>query len=94
VTKHFRHIVRVTGGILLVLVGLVGLIMPIMPGWVFIIPGLVLLADYFPPIRRLLEWAKNKLEEQTGPHLRKWEKSPQQPGSPTEPPGEGAPPNP
>jgi uncharacterized protein YqgC (DUF456 family) len=53
----------VLAGIGLVLIGLVGLVMPIMPGWVFIIPGLVLLADYFPPIRRLLEWARQKLEE-------------------------------
>jgi hypothetical protein len=34
-----------------------------MPGWVFIIPGLVILADHFPPIHRLLEWAKAKVEE-------------------------------
>jgi len=33
-----------------------------MPGWVFIIPGLMILADYFPPARRLLDWAKAKYE--------------------------------
>jgi uncharacterized membrane protein YbaN (DUF454 family) len=62
-TRYARHVARIVGGILLVLIGIVGLIMPIMPGWVFIIPGLVLLADYFPPIRRLLDWAQQKLEE-------------------------------
>jgi uncharacterized protein YqgC (DUF456 family) len=56
-------VARVVAGFGLVLIGLVGLVMPIMPGWVFIIPGLMLLADYFPPIRRLLDWAKLKLEE-------------------------------
>jgi hypothetical protein len=30
----------------------------------------VLLADYFPPIRRLLEWARQKLEENSS-RLRK-----------------------
>ncbi|HYI94851.1 MAG TPA: PGPGW domain-containing protein [Bryobacteraceae bacterium] len=45
------------------LIGLVGLIMPIMPGWIFIIPGLVILADHSPAIRRLLEWAKGKFED-------------------------------
>jgi uncharacterized membrane protein YbaN (DUF454 family) len=57
-----RHLLRITGGFCLIAIGLVGLILPIMPGWVFVIPGLILLADYFPPIRRLLDWAKAKLE--------------------------------
>lgn len=55
-----RRAVRIATGLILVLVGVVGLIMPIMPGWIFLIPGLVILADHFPPIRRLLEWAKRK----------------------------------
>ena len=37
-----------------------------------------LLADYFPPIRRLLDWAKRKLEEEGGSYLRKYKKSPKQ----------------
>lgn len=45
---------------MLVLVGITGLIMPIMPGWIFLIPGLVILADYFPPVRRLVDWARAK----------------------------------
>lgn len=57
-----RHVLRIAGGFFLVGLGLVGLVMPIMPGWALIIPGLILLADYFPPIRRLLDWAKAKLE--------------------------------
>jgi uncharacterized membrane protein YbaN (DUF454 family) len=58
-----RAIFRICLGILLILVGIVGLILPIMPGWVFIIPGLVILAEYFHPIRRVVDWAKRKLEE-------------------------------
>ena len=61
-----RKVLRIAAGIGLVLIGIVGLILPIMPGWVFIIPGLAILADYFPPIRRLLDWAKSKLEGATG----------------------------
>ncbi|OYW08420.1 MAG: hypothetical protein B7X34_08685, partial [Acidobacteriia bacterium 12-62-4] len=49
-------------GIGLVIVGVIGLIVPVMPGWIFLIPGLVILADYFPPIRRLVDWAKAKME--------------------------------
>ena len=62
-TQIAKHAARIIAGICLVLIGIVGLILPIMPGWVFIIPGLVLLADYFPPIRRLLNWAEQKLED-------------------------------
>jgi uncharacterized membrane protein YbaN (DUF454 family) len=58
-----KAVFRIILGTVLILVGIVGLIMPIMPGWVFIIPGLVILADYFPPIHRLLQWARRKLEE-------------------------------
>jgi uncharacterized membrane protein YbaN (DUF454 family) len=59
-----RHLLRLIGGILLVLLGIAGLILPIMPGWVFLIPGLAILGDYFPPIKRLLQWAREKFEGQ------------------------------
>jgi uncharacterized membrane protein YbaN (DUF454 family) len=55
-----RKLLRPFSGIFLVVLGVLGLILPIMPGWVFLIPGLVILADYFPPIKRLVEWAKAK----------------------------------
>jgi uncharacterized protein YqgC (DUF456 family) len=54
---------KILGGMSLIIIGLVGLVMPIMPGWLFIIPGLVILSEYFPPIRRLVDWAKRKLED-------------------------------
>ncbi len=57
-----RAILRIASGIGLVIVGVIGLIVPVMPGWIFLIPGLVILADYFPPIRRLVDWAKAKME--------------------------------
>ena len=58
-----KKILKIVSAIGLILIGIVGLIMPIMPGWVFIIPGLVILGEYFPPARRLLEWARRKLED-------------------------------
>ena len=57
-----RAILRIASGIGLVIVGIIGVILPVMPGWIFLIPGLVILADYFPPIRRLVDWAKAKME--------------------------------
>jgi len=55
-----KHPLRITFGIILVIIGMIGGLIPIFQGWVFGIPGLIILADYFPPIKRLLDWAKNK----------------------------------
>ena len=51
---------RIIFGLVLVFLGILGSLLPVIPGFVFLIPGLVILADYFPPVRRLLEWAKRK----------------------------------
>ncbi|MFN0169359.1 MAG: PGPGW domain-containing protein [Bryobacteraceae bacterium] len=51
---------RLIAGFGLVLLGVIGLILPVMPGWLFLIPGLIILAERFPAVRRLLDWAKKK----------------------------------
>lgn len=55
-----KHVFRISLGIVLVLIGAIGGLIPIFQGWIFGIPGLIILADYFPPIKRLLSWAKRK----------------------------------
>ena len=55
-----RHTFRITLGIVLVIIGLIGGFIPIFQGWLFGIPGLIILADYFPPFKRILNWAKRK----------------------------------
>ena len=55
-----RHTARITFGIALVIIGLIGGLIPVFQGWMFGIPGLIILADYFPPIKKLLNWAKKK----------------------------------
>ncbi|CAN5798465.1 hypothetical protein BH23ACT5_BH23ACT5_24490 [soil metagenome] len=42
-----KRLARITAGGVLVVVGLVGLVMPVMPGWLFIIPGLTLWSSEF-----------------------------------------------
>jgi hypothetical protein len=42
-----------------------------MPGWVFIIPGLMILAEHSPLAHRLLQWGKARAEQATG---RSWGK--------------------
>lgn len=58
-----RKVGRIAVGVGLILIGIVGLILPVMPGWVFIIPGLVILSDHSPRIKRVLEWARRKFED-------------------------------
>jgi hypothetical protein len=58
-----KKIVKIGVGLGLILIGIIGLILPVMPGWAFIIPGLIILAEYFPVVRRLLDWAKFRIED-------------------------------
>lgn len=46
--------IDVTFGVLAVLAGLAGLVLPFLPGWVPIVAGIVLLAGRIPPLRHLL----------------------------------------
>ena len=55
-----KHTLRITFGIILVIIGMIGGLIPIFQGWIFGITGLIILADYFPPVKRLLNWAKKK----------------------------------
>jgi len=57
-----KHSLKIAFGIILVLVGIVGGLIPIFQGWVFGIPGLIILAEYFPPLKKILDWAKDKYE--------------------------------
>ena len=61
-----KHAVRIALGLTLVIVGLIGGLIPIFQGWVFGIPGLVILADYFPPLKNLVSWGKKKYKKATG----------------------------
>jgi hypothetical protein len=44
-----------------------------MPGWVFLIPGLIILADFFPPIHRLVQWGKSRMEDELD---KRWTRKP------------------
>ena len=55
-----KQTIKITIGVTLVIIGIIGGFIPIFQGWIFGIPGLVILSNYFPPIKRLLRWAKNK----------------------------------
>ncbi len=58
-----RKFWRISLGIVLVILGLLGGLLPIIPGFVFGIPGLIILAEYFPWAQKVLEWFKNRFQE-------------------------------
>ncbi len=49
---------RLVAGLVLTLLGLVGLLLPILPGWLLLIPGLLLLGTHFHWPRRLLRFLR------------------------------------
>lgn len=53
-----RKIWRISLGVVLVLLGIIGGFIPILPGFVFGIPGLIILAEYFPWAQKILDWLK------------------------------------
>ncbi|MFB3777377.1 MAG: PGPGW domain-containing protein [Bryobacteraceae bacterium] len=51
---------RIALGVGLVILGIIGGFLPVIQGWMFMIPGLLILSEYFPGVKRLVEWAKSK----------------------------------
>ena len=59
----FRDIIKISLGVVLIIIGLIGGLIPIFQGWMFGIPGLIIIANYFPPAKRLLRWIKKRLSK-------------------------------
>jgi len=55
-----KDTLKISLGIVLVVIGLLGGLIPIFQGWIFGIPGLIILSNYFPLVKRFLSWVKNK----------------------------------
>ncbi len=57
-----RHIARKSAGVVLLGIGIIGLLMPILPGWLLIFVGLALLGIRIPFIERMRERARNRIK--------------------------------
>ncbi len=62
VVRTVSNIVKIVVGLILVIIGLIGGLIPIFQGWVFGIPGLLILSSVFPPLRKWVEKIKDKLK--------------------------------
>jgi len=58
-----KHFLKISLGIILIFIGIIGGLIPIFQGWVFGVPGMIILADYFPQIKKVLNWAKKYKEK-------------------------------
>jgi len=57
----------VTLGIILLIIGLLGGLIPIFQGWIFGLPGLMLLGSVFPSIKRMTSSIVNKAKKKIKP---------------------------
>jgi hypothetical protein len=71
IRRSGKRIAVTIAGFVLVLAGLAGLLLPIVPGWLLIIPGLALLATEYVWAQRLLRIAKEKATQAKDMLLRK-----------------------
>ncbi len=55
-----NKILRVVAGTILIIIGLIGGLIPIFQGWIFGIPGLMLLGSVFPSVNT---WTKKLLKK-------------------------------
>ena len=64
--NSINKISRVVAGIILIIIGLIGGLIPIFQGWIFGIPGLMLLGSVFPSVKtwtkKIVKKAKAKLK--------------------------------
>lgn len=63
VIKKFASILS---GLILILVGAVGWILPILPGWPLVIAGLLILSRHFRWARRIVDYGRGKIEKIRG----------------------------
>lgn len=63
ITKTVKKTIKVVAGVVLVVIGLIGGLIPIFQGWMFGIPGLLLLSSVFPPLRKWLDKMKAKIKK-------------------------------
>lgn len=61
--SQISKIFRVVLGLILLVVGLIGGLIPIFQGWIFGLPGLMLLGSVFPSIKRMTKKIVSKAKK-------------------------------
>ena len=61
VKRQAIRIARISGGGILLIIGIIGGFIPVLQGWVFILAGLTLMAPESELARRSLDWARDRV---------------------------------
>ena len=65
--NSINKILRVVAGVILVIIGIIGGLIPIFQGWIFGIPGLMLLGSVFRSVKiwtkKIVKKAKSKIKK-------------------------------
>ena len=56
---------KIIAGLAMLVAGVAGWLLPVIPGWAFFIPGLILLSHEFHWARRLLDWLRSKFPKKS-----------------------------
>jgi len=63
VVRAVKNTIKIIIGVILVIIGIIGGFIPIFQGWIFGIPGLLLLSSVFPPLRKWVDHLKEKIRD-------------------------------
>jgi uncharacterized protein YqgC (DUF456 family) len=63
--KQFLHYFRIASGILLILVGIAGVVLPVLPGWILIFIGIELLGIQLVFLDNIKAYVKQKIDQST-----------------------------
>lgn len=63
--KSVIDIIKVIAGVILIIIGLIGGLIPIFQGWIFGIPGLMLLGSVFPPVKKWIDKIKKNFHDRS-----------------------------
>jgi uncharacterized membrane protein YbaN (DUF454 family) len=70
-----RKSLRIGFGFLLLAGGLIGWLLPVIPGWAMVIPGLLILSREFHWARKLLAWLRSHFPKQAAATARNGDSS-------------------
>ena len=61
--NSISNILKVILGVILLIIGLIGGLIPVFQGWVFGLPGLMLLGSVFPSIKKITQKLIKKIKK-------------------------------
>ena len=57
---NVKRLVRIFAGLVLIILGLVGLVVPILQGWLFLALGALVLSPDIPLFARMVDWIEKR----------------------------------